>query len=52
MLAASNGHTNMVEILLQHKANVDMQNEVSIVNERVHSVFRNVTSIFIDYMCV
>ena len=29
MLAANNGHTNVVEILLQHKPNVDMQNEVS-----------------------
>lgn len=29
ILAASNGHTNVVEILLQHKPSVDMQNEVS-----------------------
>ena len=29
MLAATNGHANVVEILLQHNANVNMQNEVS-----------------------
>ena len=29
MLAAYNGHTNVVETLLQHGAYVDMQNEVS-----------------------
>jgi len=29
MLAAQNGHTNVVKTLLQHGASVDMQEEVS-----------------------
>lgn len=30
MLAAENGHTKVVKMLLQHEASVDFQNEVSI----------------------
>ena len=29
MLAASDGHTSVVETLLQHKSSTDIQNEVS-----------------------
>lgn len=52
MLAACNGHKNVVETLLQHVACVDMQNEVS--GCHIDSVFRNGTNVHVpmDYMCV